>query len=368
MNKVFIFRAFLVSVLLAALLTSCKKSDKSNDPVPGASKSKKLGVYESDSAGYRELLMNISKIGNKTTDFDLVFDTGSGGMVIDANGIIPASMISSSGFVFSGDSIVVNGITITNQSSSVGYGDDNSTKNTVYGNLAYADVTVGDEHGNLIVKRLPFLLYYKAIDNQANIYPPHEFDIFGVSDQTDITFPNAVEITSPFKFYDAGNGLKKGFKMDALGTSNFSKDGTYAQVLTVGLTDADINSSGFTVNTFIYVSGKGYFPIVPGSIGLQGSNIFAEMIFDTGTSPYSVIEYANGPSSPASIKSNSAMSISTSNGFIYNYTTSVTQNQAIVENPSYSGSQISIIGLDFFINNEYLLDYDDHELGLKTIK
>ena len=354
-------------LLFTFIIASCKKNDSdSNGPTPVTTKSKKLGVYETNSAGYRELLMNISKIGSNATDLDLVFDTGSGGMVIDANGIIPASMISASGFVFTGDSTVVNGITITNQASAVKYGDDNSTVNTVYGNLAFADVTVGDEKGNIVVKRLPFFLYYKAVDEQENPYPAHEFDIFGVSDQTDITFPNAVELSSPFKYYDPGNGLKKGFKIDALGTTHFSKEGTYVQVLTVGLTDADVNYSGFTVNTFPYISGKGYLPVVPGSVGLLGSYIFAEMVFDTGTSPYSVIEYSGAPSSAVSIKANSAMSIVTSSGFTYNFSTSASQNQTMVENPEYSGTQISIIGLDFFINNEYLLDYDDHEMGLKN--
>ena len=42
-----------------------------------------------------------------------VFDTGSAGFTIDATGILPASMITNSGIQIAGDSVTVNGITVT---------------------------------------------------------------------------------------------------------------------------------------------------------------------------------------------------------------------------------------------------------------
>ena len=68
----------------------------------------------------------------------------------------------------------------------------------------------------------PFFLYYKADDGKGNTFAPHEFDVLGVSSEYDVTFPNNAHITSPFNYFDPGEGLIKGFKMPALGTNSFS--------------------------------------------------------------------------------------------------------------------------------------------------
>ncbi len=142
-------------------------------------------------------------------------------MVMDANGILPASMITSSGFTFTGDSTVVNGVTVTNQIATVEYGDDSASVSKVYGNQAFADVTVGDNNGNVVIKRLAFLIYYKATDAGGTAYPEHEFDTFGVNEEYDVTFPNNDFITSPFSYFDPGNGLTRGFKSYPLNAADF---------------------------------------------------------------------------------------------------------------------------------------------------
>jgi hypothetical protein len=367
MIKIYSSRILLpVLCLFVLFFASCKKQSDNLGGDPPMPTPKKIGFYEIDSAGYKELLMNISKIGTKSTDYDLVFDTGSGGMVIDANGVVPASMITNTGFSFSGDSTIVDGIIITNQTSAIAYGDDSSSRNVVYGNLAYADVTVGDDNGNVVVKRLPFFLYYKAVDTQDNLLPAHQFDVLGVSSESDITFPNNVSITSPLSYYDPGSGLTKGFKIAVLGTSNFSKEGTYAPAVTLGLTAADLGTSGFIMNPLAYIGGEGFIPVFPGTITVATVNVLTEMLFDTGTSPYTYIEDDYGPSTLSSIKPNVRISIATSSGFGYSYTTAKTDNLTLIENPQYSGSGVSIIGLDFFTSNEYLLDFTNHQVGLKN--
>src|ERR1700709_1338786 len=126
----------LMSLLLIAgsflmlVVASCKKDSSSSGSggsslnTPTTATPKTLGVYEADSSIYKLLFMVISKVGTQTVDDGLVFDTGSGGMVLDANGLIPKSMITSTGFNIT-DSVVVNGITITSRTSIVQYGDDN---------------------------------------------------------------------------------------------------------------------------------------------------------------------------------------------------------------------------------------------------
>ncbi|MFB9842832.1 hypothetical protein [Mucilaginibacter ginsenosidivorans] len=347
-------------------ITSCKKDSKTQvAPGDEVAKPKTLGFYETNVNSNRILMMAVSKIGTQATGYKLVFDTGSGGMVMDANGILPVSMITADGFTFSGDSTVVNGITVTKQTSHVVYGDDNNTKDTVYGNLAYADVTVGDANGNIVVKHMPFFLYYKAVNNKGFQFGAHSFDVLGVSSEYDITFAGGAYITSPFSYYDPGKGLLRGFKMAALGLSHFSDAGTYVPALTLGLTKADINS-GFSVVQLLYLNGDGYIPVVPGLIGVSNDSVAAEMLFDTGTSPYSYIMEPNAPTGNVFvIPTNSRITIATSTGFSYGYSVGENQNRTLVENPATSGSGISVFGLDFFIENEYLLDFTDHFVGIK---
>jgi len=359
------------------LAVSCKKDGNALLPPepsasPGATASPlqtgqvRIGFYEVDSAGVKELQMDVSKIGSKSVDLDMIFDTGSGGLVVDGDGLLPASMISTTGFVFPGDSTVVNDITITSQTAMVEYGNDDNTLSKVFGNLAYASVTIGDSNGNITIKRLPFFIYYKAINAFGKLYPPHEFDVLGVSSEYDITFNNKVFITSPLMYFDPGHGLTRGFRIAALGTSDFSEQGTYVAAVTLGLTAADLSSNGFNMTPIEAAGDDGYVPVVAGTIRYNDQNFSSKLIFDTGTSPYYYIENPAAPNTPALLNANVRISMSTSTGFNYGYTVMATNNLTVVENPLSTGGYASLMSLDFFLNNEYLLDFDNHQLGLKN--
>jgi hypothetical protein len=366
----------LISCSISLLIiASCKKDNNNNNNnkqvTPTNATPTKLGFYEVDSSIYKLLLISVSKIGTQTVPIsssDLVFDTGSGGLVIDGNGILPASMITSTGFNFTGDSTVVDGITITNQTNTIEYGDDNNTTDKVFGNLAYANVTIGDANGSIVVKRLPFFIYYKATDSKNNVLPTGDFNVFGVSSEYDITFNNGAYITSPFSYFDPGTGLTKGFKMAALGTADFSYDGTYVSAITLGLTADDLGtSSGFTFTTLKFYNGEGYVPIFPATIQYGGNSISGAVLFDTGTEPYSYLQDPNATSSIALLSPSTPVSVAlTGSAFNYSYTTSTTENLTYVENTKDSGTDVSVISLEFFLNNEYLIDFTDNKLGLKN--
>ena len=360
----------LIAIAFLLFIASCKK-DKSNNSSTATTVATptQIGIYESDSSIYKGLFVAISKIGTSTIDDGLLFDTGSGGLVIDATGILPASMITSSGFNFTGDSTVVNGITITSQTSVVEYGNDAASLDKVYGNLAYADVTIGDQGGTLTVKRLPFFIYYKAIDANGNKFAAHEFDVFGVSSEYDISFNNGAYITSPFASYTVGTGLTQGFKMPALGTSHFSLYGTFVpNAITVGLTASDLSSSsGFTMHQLTYYAGDGYAPVINTSITYNTNKTTATYaIFDTGTEPYSYIEDKTATSSIALLPANTPVTVNTTSGFTYSYSTASTENLTYIENPNQTGATISIISLEYFLTGEYMLDYTNHRIGLKN--
>ena len=362
----------IVSIVLLGL-ASCKKDHSNPKPVVVDATPVKLGMFEAaDSGIYKLLFMPISKVGTQAQlNDDAIFDTGSGGLVLDADGIIPADMITPSGFVFTGDSTVVNGVTITNQTYSVEYGVDNATMTKVYGNLAYAAVTIGTAANNIVIKRVPFFLYYKGIDVDGKVAVAHAFDILGVAPEYDHTFPNGVSLTSPFNFYDPGTGLTKGFKMAALGTSHFSKSNSFEYeyvpgVVTVGLTAADVSSTDFVMHQLNLYGSDGYLPIVPATIIYNGKSITGNVLFDTGTEPYSYIQDRTLNGNAQQLPAKSTVSVATNLGFSYAYTTSDTENLTYVENPKSSGGNITVFGLEFFLNNEYMMNYSSHIMGLKN--
>jgi len=355
--------------LILAFAASCKKEKTTT---PTVATPTKLGLYEfgaDATLNYRQIQINVSKVGTQTVSYGMVFDTGSGGMVLDAQNIVPASMVTTSGFVFTGDSVVVNGITITSQKSSVTYGS-NTNGATVYGNLAYAPVTIGDINGSIVVKRLPFFLYYKAVNVGGTTATAHDFDVMGVAPIYDIVFANNVFITSPFSYFDPGTGLTRGFKMAALGTSNFSSNGysTFVPgVVTLGLTAADLSSSsGFVQHQLVSYPGAGYYPIISSTVSYNNKTLTTYALFDSGTAPYSYIEDSTAPTTTALLPANSAVKAATTSGFTYTYTTSGTDYLTYLENPKTSGNDFSIFGLNYFLNNEYMLDLTNYKLGLKN--
>ncbi|HTH83391.1 MAG TPA: hypothetical protein VL490_10670, partial [Mucilaginibacter sp.] len=187
--------------LFILLATSCKKDRSAPAPtVPDPVNYAKLGLYEQISGTTRRLFVAVSQVGTQsfTTPYGLVFDTGSTGLTIDADGLLPASMITSSGIVFSGDSVNVNGITITSQQTTISYGGVDGQIEE-YGNLAYAPVTIGDANGNITTPRIPIFIYYKIMNTTTNTQlPTHSADIFGVGPGVSYT---SRSIASPISYF-----------------------------------------------------------------------------------------------------------------------------------------------------------------------
>src|SRR3954469_4268135 len=105
----------LWSVVFLMVITSCKKEGTTTS---GTTKNlATLGLYQSSSGTSKRLFIPVTKVGTQAVTYYTVFDTGSSGLSLDATGIIPASMITSNGIQVTGDSVNVNGITITSKTS-----------------------------------------------------------------------------------------------------------------------------------------------------------------------------------------------------------------------------------------------------------
>jgi hypothetical protein len=364
MTKKYFFKTILVFSLLILVFASCKKDNKNTKIVTPDATPVNIGLYAQDTLLQKGLFVPVSKLGNQdltNVDNAIFFDTGSGGLVMDAQGILPASIITDNGFT-----MVVNGITITKEMSTIEYGDNDTTADKVYGYLAYAPLVFG-ENDNVTIQRLPFFLYYKAVDAKGNKYDPHEFDIFGVSPEYDVDFPSGDYITSPLSYFDPGQGLTKGFKIAAVG-NNFTNLGYLVpKLITLGLTSDDLSSSsGYYMNALTYHAGDGYAPLVKANVTYAGTTFSVDAVFDSGTEPYSFILDPKYSGTSDLLAPNVPISVSTNGGFSYNFVTSATDNLTYIENPVKTGDAVTIFSLEFFINNSYLLNYASHEIGLKN--
>ncbi|MHB8206202.1 hypothetical protein [Mucilaginibacter sp.] len=376
----------LIGVLLIMVVVSCKKDKTTNITNTINATATSIGLFEyRDSVDandvYYRIFIPLTKIGNQTVNYDEVFDTGSAGLTLDAQGIIPASMITTNGFNFTGDSTVVNGVTIISKKAVMEYGDKISGTN-VYGNIAYTNITIGDpSSGNITIKRVPFFLYYKVVDlnngDSTTETLHHTADIFGVSPEYSYA---STLIKSPLSYYTPGTGLTNGFKLAKLIKPDFTNVGPVFEqnLLTVGLTSADINSSGFIMHNYSssFTSLDGYSPDIPGTItytykdptaGTTITNtISANFLFDTGTPQLTTIEDSKATQFIGTLPAGSTITIKTPEGFSYTYTTATTTNVTQVQNPRNTSDYRTIFSLEFFTDNEFLTNYTGHQIGLKN--
>jgi hypothetical protein len=358
------FTLCAAGILLSMFIASCKKEHTAPVVVIPPKPLATLGLYEVDSGIYKRVFIPITKVGTQTGTYFSVFDTGSAGMTIDATGLVPASMITASGFNITGDSINVNGITIMNQPAVISYGNAVS-EISEYGNLAYAPVTIGDANGAVTATRIPMFLYYKIVDNTTNQkQPAHSNDVFGVG--PGLSFASS-QIGSPLSYFKLGAGVTNGFKLETFGNA-YSLGGTYVNsLLTIGLVPDDLAStSGFKMHQLIYYNQGGYSPDIPATVTYSGKSVAATLLFDTGTPAISTIEDSGAASKIASLPANTNVTFTTNSGFTYSYTTAGADNLTQVAKPSYTGDPRTIFSIDFFSDNEFLIDYTNHRIGLKN--
>jgi hypothetical protein len=137
-------------------------------------------------------------------------------------------------------------------------------------------------------------------------------------------------------------------------------------LLYIGLTPNDLNASNFIMHPLTYSAVSGYSPNISSTITYGGISFPGLVLFDTGTPAVSILENPTASSNMATLPVNTTVSVTTGQGFSYQYTTSSSFNLTEVENPSYSRDSRTIFSIDFFLSNEYLLDYSNHRLGLKN--
>jgi len=363
------------------LVASCKKDHGTPTPVATAKPIADIGLYEvdtdivsapKDTINYKRIFIPITRVGTQTVQYFSVFDTGSTGMTMGAAGLLPKSMITTSGIKIPAgqDSVNVNGITVTNQTAIMAYGNAQSEIQE-FGNLAYTTMIVGTQQDGITTARIPFFLYYKILDvNTGEASYDHSNDVFGVGPGVSYA---SDQIKSPLSYFKTGTGVTSGFKLAQLPKSGFSIGGTFvADLLTIGLVPDDLAaSSGFVMHPLQYFNQGGYsadLPVTVTYVNFNGTSksLAATLLLDTGTPAISTIADPTAASDIAQLPVGTNITISTSAGFSYTYTSKKSTYITDVVKPTFTGDPRTIFGLDFFTDNEFLLDYTDHKIGLKN--
>jgi hypothetical protein len=355
------------ALTIVASATACKKS--SDTPAPVVVVPPKplgtLGLYQLSGGENKRLYIPISQIGTKAVQYFGIFDTGSSGLTMDAHGIIPDEMITATGLQVTGDSVVVNGITITNKKATMSYGDlTSSTKE--YGNLAYAPITIGNSAGTVTTKRIAFFMYYKVEDGKGKEISgsQHSFDVFGVGPSTGFTF---AAIVSPLNGFTMPANVTSGFKLAKLDNTKFTSTGAFvSDLLTIGLVPDDLNSAGFIMHPLTLGSAGGYSPNIPATVTYGSTSVAAQILFDTGNPAVSIIENSKETTALGRLPAGTVVTITTNRGFVYTYTTTSTGKLTQIQNPNISGDFRTVMSLDFFTDNQFLTDYTGHRIGLKN--
>jgi hypothetical protein len=367
----------ILSLFALVLLDACSKHDQpavqtTVDAEIVSPVTLDLIPAQNQTPGDRRIYLPIIKIGTSSLSLKTVFDSGSEGLLLSGTSVFTSTYIADTGIVInSPDSAVINGITVTSAKVSTTYGSAPATR-TFYGNIAYARLTFGDQSGSVQTLRMPFVIVYKGVDNQTQASVPLDASSDGVAGVYSSGFDPSVTVVttragvkSPFNYFNYGSGLSAGFQLAPLSqigwTSAASAQGYPATpLLTLGLTSG--MEAGFALQSQRLDIGNTFDPDLQGTVTYGGSAVAltSNILFDTGT-PLGFSIYST--SFPASTQSGVQVDLSTSQGFQYGYTT---DNALFQTSVSSSGQQRCIFGIDFFLNNYFLLDYTYHYIGLKA--
>ena len=340
----------------------------------------------------------VTSVGSVPVSMPIGFDSGSAGVTLYAQSIFPASMVSASGFVFPTDqtSITYNGITVTNVQGTRSYGTLNKT--VEHGNLGFASLTFGDSAGTVTTLTMPVFLFYSVDYVTGNGYKtPTWQGWFGVASTADtIVVSGSIEpttgysactpqststcyVVSGLKYVDYGSQVNAGFMLSP--TPNFPTcdittvgSCTPQAILTVGVNaglEQGFSTSPFTCPPRGYVGPPaigGYLvcqktinEVTIATTGTSTGSYTSGTFFDTGTA-YVYLSTPTNSSFPSSIDPGSTISVTTPSGFNYSYEAGPGTANTVVASGADGNS---IIGVQFFRTNYFLLDFTSSLVGWK---
>lgn len=373
-------RKFTPILSLLVFLNACRKNDQPASSGSGADASTiaspvtiDLIPAQNQTPGDRRIYLPIAGIGTSSVSLKTVFDSGSEGLLLSGTSVFTSAYIADTGIVInSPDSAIINGITVTSVKLQTTYGSPPATR-TFYGNIAYAQLTLGDQAGTVKTERMPFIIVYKGVDNQTQASVPLDASSDGVAGVYSSGFDPSVTyvttragIKSPFNYFNYTGGLFAGFMLTPLSKIGWSGAGSNqgfpaTPLLTIGLSST--TESGFALQSQRLDIGNTFDPDILGTVTYNGSTVpGTNILLDTGT-PVGFTIYNASVGNTTILAAGLPVQLSTQEGFTWGYST---DSQLFQTTVTYTGQQRSIFGIDFFLTNFFLLDYTEHYIGLKA--
>lgn len=318
----------------------------------------------------RRLYLPIRYIGAAKVKLRVVFDTGSQGLILDAKRLLPASLVADTGIVIGDkDSLVLDGITVTRNKTKSRYGGTRSYD----GNIAYASIVIGDKMGQVRTKRMPFILVYHGVYDQTG--KPAQVDqhcdgIAGVSSGGELKAGLVMKrenVVSPFNYLSFGNRVEAGFILAPLDQVKWervsSMEGKSAvPLLTVGITEQA--KEGFVLHRQLLQNGR-FYPYVRGIISYNGLVISPSyVLFDSGNPAGGVI-YEPDAAKKGRMNAGIVIRFVSDEGTIYDYAANNSNYKTTLD--SRKSKSVSIIGINFFLENSFMLNYASHTIGIRPV-
>jgi hypothetical protein len=328
-------------------------------------------------------------VGNSTTGFNAILDTGSAGVVLNAFKVFPASMVSSSGFIFpSGQaSITYNGITVTKIAASRSYGLQSANPTTVTGNLGYAQLTFGTG-ANVTTAAVPIVFFYQLQngdgtlatdlsdadnlqDNFIGINPALESVTLNSVTPSDIstvcsgTAPSNCGLVSPLRSVTFVAGVDSGYLLEKVSLQScaiITAGSCVAQnALMVGLNSSNAQNVTFAALSCTAATDAASASFENCSQVIRGSTISASndsfigpVIIDSGAAT-ARISVPSGATFPATLAAGTPVSV-TLGSFLYQFTTGTgPASTSVTENAA--ASDYSNTGIEFFTHSALVVDY-----------
>ena len=285
---------------------------------------------------------------------------------------------------------------VTNVQGTRSYGTLNQT--VEHGNLGFASLTFGDSAGTVTTLTMPVFLFYSVDYLTGSGYQtPTWQGWFGVaSTNGTIDVAGSMEpaagysacipqsrttcyVVSGLKYVDYGSQVNAGFVLSPtphFPTCDIATTGSCAPqaVLTVGV-DASLEQ-GFSTSPltcppagYVGPGEIGGYPVCQKTVndvtitaaGASAGTYTSGAVFDTGT-PYIYLSTPTNSSFPSSVEPGSTISIATPSGFTFSYEAGSGTADTVV---AAGAAGDSIIGVQYFTTNYFLLDFTSSLVGWK---
>lgn len=202
-------RLMAIASALAATLPPAQSGDELSSTVPLI----KL-EYPGKPKNVRMLYVTVLSLGKRAVNQPILLDTGSSGMTIDCQAVLPAENCSDTGIKIT-DNLEIDGIQVSTQRAVMNYAIYDE-----YGNIAYARVAFGSPNSPVsTITTIPFLIRYKQVRRSTGeivggpLWPKGVFGISPVGGGG----PDGM-IKSPLASVNFTPGWHKGYYLTPIGT------------------------------------------------------------------------------------------------------------------------------------------------------